>query len=149
MEEIVNAFGIDLRLIIIQLVNFGILMAVLGYFLYKPVLKMLAEREAKIKQGVIDAEAAAKALSQAEAEKKAILTTAHTSAEEVVAKAKGVGEETASNIVAKAEKDAAATLETAAVKAEQLRAQIQKEAEAEIAKTAILAAEKILKEKNS
>lgn len=149
MEDIINAFGIDVRLIIIQIVNFTILLVVLGYFLYKPILKMLADREAKIKQGITDAEAAAVALSQAEAEKKAILTTAHASAEEVANRAKSAGELAASSIVAKAENEATEVLKTAALKAEQLRAQIQKEAEAEIAKTAILAAEKILQEKNS
>jgi F-type H+-transporting ATPase subunit b len=149
MEDIINAFGIDVRLIIIQIVNFTILMVVLGYFLYKPILKMLADREAKIKQGITDAEAAAVALSQAEVEKKAILTTAHASAEEVAQRAKAAGEVAATSIVAKAEDEAAQVLKSAALKAEQLRAQVQKEAEAEIAKTAILAAEKILQEKNS
>ncbi|HMO78113.1 MAG TPA: hypothetical protein PKA42_02695 [Candidatus Paceibacterota bacterium] len=149
MEDIINAFGIDARLIIIQIVNFTILMVVLGYFLYKPILKMLAEREEKIKQGVADAEAAAVALSQAEEEKKAILTAAHGAAEEVSLRAKGAAEATASTIVAGAENQAAQVLKDAATKAEQLRLQIQKEAEAEIAKTAILAAEKILQEKSA
>jgi len=149
MEDIINAFGIDVRLIIIQIVNFTILMVVLGYFLYKPILKMLADREAKIKQGIADAEAAAVALSQAEAEKRVILTNAHASAEEVALRARDAGEAAANGIVAKAENDAVEVMKTATLKAEQLRTQIQQEAEAEIAKTAILAAEKILQEKNS
>ncbi len=149
MEDIINAFGIDARLIIIQIVNFAILMAVLGYFLYKPILKMLQDREDKIKQGIADAEQAAVALSQAEAGKKEILTAAHSAAEEVAQRAKGSAEEAAADIVRGAEDKATQVLKTAAEKAEQLRTQIQKEAEAEIAKTAILAAEKILREKTS
>jgi F-type H+-transporting ATPase subunit b len=149
MEGIINAFGIDLRLIIIQIVNFTILMVVLGYFLYKPILKLLKEREEKIAQGVEDAEQAAVVRSQAEVEKKDILTAAHLSAEAVALRAKSAADATASEIVASAENKAAEALKAAAVKAEQLRAQVQKEAESEIAKTAILAAEKILREKAS
>jgi F-type H+-transporting ATPase subunit b len=147
MEEIIKAFGIDGRLIIIQIINFGILMAALGYFLYKPVLKMLAEREEKIAQGLKDAEAAAIAKNQAEAEKKDILTAAHSSAEDVVARSKGTAETKAAEIMADAQNKAADVLKSAADKAEQMRIQVQKEAESEIAKTAILAAEKILREK--
>ena len=76
MEQLIEAFGIDVRLIIIQVFNFGILMAVLTYFLYKPVLKMLNEREAKIAQGIKDAEEAAKVRGEATEEKKAILEKA-------------------------------------------------------------------------
>jgi F0F1-type ATP synthase membrane subunit b/b' len=56
MEEIIHAFGIDQRLIIIQIVNFAILAGALGYFLYTPVLRLLREREEKIAQGLKDAE---------------------------------------------------------------------------------------------
>lgn len=149
MEAIIEAFGIDARLIIIQIVNFTILMVALGYFLYKPILKMLKEREDKIAQGMADAEAAAVAKSQAEEEKKEILTAAHASASEVALRAKSQAESTATEIVTEAQGKAADVLKTAAEKAEQLRAQVQKEAEAEIAKTAILAAEKILSGKAS
>ncbi len=149
MEDIINAFGIDVRLIIIQIVNFTILMVALGYFLYKPILKLLKDREEKIAQGIKDAEQAALARSQAEVEKKDILTSAHQSAEEVALRAKGTAEAAASIIVSDAENKAAEVLKSAAIKAEQLRAQVQKEAESEIAKTAILAAEKILSQKAS
>jgi len=147
MEAIINAFGIDVRLIIIQIVNFTILMVALVYFLYNPILNLLKSREEKIKQGIDDAEKAAEARSQAEEEKKEVLTAAHHSAEEVSMRAKQVAEVTASGIVNEAHDKAADVLKDASVKAEQLRTQIQKEAEDEIAKTAIMAAEKILREK--
>ena len=62
MEQLIHAFGIDARLILLQVINFGLLMAVLSYLLYKPVLKVLAERQEKIAQGVKDAEEAGKNL---------------------------------------------------------------------------------------
>lgn len=145
MEEIIKAFGIDGKLIIIQIVNFTILMVALGYFLYNPILNLLRAREEKIAQGIRDAEAAAVALGTAEEEKKGILTAAHVAATEVNNRAKVAAEDTAATIVKSAEDKAEGVIREAAKKAELLRAQVEKEAEAEIAKTAILAAEKVLR----
>lgn len=149
MEEIIKAFGIDGHLILIQIVNFGILMVALVYFLYNPILKLLAEREEKIIAGIKDAEAAASAKASADAEKKVILSDAHADAAAVNARAKSAADATASDIVAKAQSDAAAVIADAAVKAEQLKAQAERDSAAEIAKTAILAAEKILSQKST
>ena len=87
MEGILNTFGIDWRLIVIQIINFGLLAAALWYFLYTPILNVLNERENKIKKGIEDAETAGKTLATAEDEKKNILTKAQTTAEKTVAKA--------------------------------------------------------------
>ncbi len=149
MEEIIKAFGIDGHLILIQIINFGILMVALVYFLYNPILNLLRDREEKIVQGIKDAEAAATAKASADAEKKVILSDAHTEATAVNARAKTAADATASDILAKAQTDAAAVIADAAVKAEQLKAQAERDSAAEIAKTAILAAEKILSQKNA
>ncbi len=76
MEEIIHAFGIDWRLIVIQIFNFALLVAALWYFLYTPILKILEERESKLKQGVLDAEKAATARSEADTEKSVVLKEA-------------------------------------------------------------------------
>ena len=83
MESLIQAFGIDLRLIVIQIINFAVLAAALSYFLYKPVLKLLKDREDKITQGMSDAEQAAKAREMAEEDRKVVLKEAHKEAEEV------------------------------------------------------------------
>ncbi|OGL68569.1 ATP synthase F0 subunit B [Candidatus Uhrbacteria bacterium RIFCSPLOWO2_01_FULL_47_24] len=54
--ELFTNLGIDWRLLIAQLVNFTILLAVLYKFLYKPVLKLLHDRSQKIEQGIKNAE---------------------------------------------------------------------------------------------
>ena len=149
MEEIIKAFGIDGHLILIQIINFGVLMVALVYFLYNPILNLLASREEKIVQGIKDAEAAAGARATADAEKKVILSDAHADAAAVNARAKAAADVTASDIMAKAQSDAAAVIADAAVKASQLKAQAERESAAEIAKTAILAAEKILSQKSA
>lgn len=54
--ELLDKLGIDWRLFVAQLINFGILLAVLYKFLYKPVLKLLQERSQKIENGLKNAE---------------------------------------------------------------------------------------------
>lgn len=149
MEQLIEAFGIDIRLIIIQVFNFGLLMAVLTYFLYKPILKLLAEREATIKKGVEDAAAAESARTQAAEEKKGIIAAANKEAEAMAARAKEHAGVKGDEIVADARKKAESVVKDATLRGEELISQARKESEAEIARLAILAAEKVLKERTT
>lgn len=149
MEEIINAFGIDGRLIVIQIINFSVLMGILGYFLYTPILNLLKEREEKIAKGIKDAEAAAKAKAEADVEKQAVLSAAHDEARDINTRAKVAADEKAAGIVGDAEEKANAIVKNAELRATEAAAQITKEAEGEIAKTAVLAVEKLLREQAS
>jgi len=149
MEDIIEAFGIDARLIIIQIVNFAILAGALVYFLYKPILNLLKEREEKITQGLRDAEEAAQAKTQADIEKQVILTDAHKEAEAVGMRAKESAKLKESEIVSEAEAKAVSILKEAEIKAEQARRDALKSSEKEVAQMAILASEKILRERSS
>jgi F-type H+-transporting ATPase subunit b len=145
MEQLIHAFGIDARLITIQVVNFGILMALLSYFLYKPVLKVLAERQEKIAQGVKDAEEAGQAKAEATEEKKLVIAAANKEAEAMTARAKEHAVVKADEILAAAQMKSEQVEKDAALRAGEMKATALKESEAEIAKLAILAAEKVLK----
>lgn len=145
MEQLFHAFGVDAKLIIIQIINFVALASILSYLLYKPVLKILSERENTIKQGLIDAESAAKAKENAEEEKREIVSAAHKEAGEVANRASSHAKENAAEIISEAEIKAAKTISVANEKAEVLKQQAIKESEAEVAKMAVLATEKLLK----
>jgi F-type H+-transporting ATPase subunit b len=145
MEQLLQAFGVDVKLIIIQILNFVVLMGALSYFLYKPVLGILKAREEKIAQGIEDAEAAARSKASADEEKKQILSVAHKDAEVVATNAKTFADQKATEILAEAQVKAQGVIQNAEVKGENIKIQAQKESEAEIAKLAILAAEKVLR----
>ncbi len=149
MEQLLHAFGIDVKLIIIQIINFVVLAGLLSYFLYKPVLKILTEREEKIKKGIEDAEAAAKAKASALEEKQAVLSEAQKEAQEIDARAKAFAKEKEEEIVTAAQAKASDVIKDAETKSALLKEQALKESEAEIAKLAVLAAEKVLREKAS
>jgi F-type H+-transporting ATPase subunit b len=144
MEEIVHAFGIDWRLIVIQMFNFALLLGALWYFLYTPVLKMLDEREKKLAQGVKDAEEAARARTEADKEKGLVLKDARTEAEGIVQSAKTHAEAKGALIVHDAEAKAERMLEDARMRGDEERKEARKASEAEIAQAAVLAAEAIL-----
>ncbi len=146
MDEIIHAFGIDQRLIIIQIINFAILMAALGYFLYKPVLRLLAERAEKIAQGIKDAEQAALAATEAEKAKQEVLTAAHTEAAAVAKRAEVAAGLTTKELLAEAESKAQLLVKQAEERSEQLRKQALAESDKEIAALAVLATEKLLRQ---
>lgn len=54
----ISQFGIDWKLFLSQLVNFALILIVLKFFVYDPVLKILKERNKKIKEGLDKAEEA-------------------------------------------------------------------------------------------
>ncbi len=149
MSELFAAFGIDWRLLIIQAVNFTLLLSVLTYFLYKPVLKIIDDRQKKIAEGVRTAELAQKKLEDAKSEGEQMVGDAAREAEGLVAGARTRAEERGAEIVKAAEARAQATLKDATARAEESQRAALKESQREIARAAMLAAEKILREKNA
>jgi F-type H+-transporting ATPase subunit b len=149
MEEIIKAFGIDWRLITIQIFNFVLLALALTYFLYNPVLKLLSEREQKIKKGIEDALEAEKSRAEADVTKTEIIKEAHGEASQIVARATVHAEEKGKELLHDAEDRISRELSDAKARAEEIKAQALKESEAEITKLAILGAEKVLRKELS
>ncbi len=145
MEDLIHAFGIDWHLLVAQGVNFVVLLGILTYFLYRPVMKVLADRAAAIKKGLDDAEAAAKALEVTESARAGVIAEAHHEADKIVARAEDEGKTERNSIVKSAQDRAEALLKDAQMGAEEAKRRALKESEAEIARTAVLAAEKILR----
>lgn len=104
--EILNQFGFQPVLFTAQIINFLILVYIFNRFLYKPILKTLSDREKKIKQGLSDAENAAKELSHAEEKQKKIIISAGQEAEKILADTKKTAENLRDEILQKARRDA-------------------------------------------
>ena len=147
MSELFAAFGINWQLLIVQAINLGILLFVLWYFLYTPILKLIDDRQKKIADGVKTAEAAERKLADAQVEGEGIVGTAAREAETLVATARGRADEKGNEIVKAAEARANAVLEEASARAEEAKRMALSESSKEIARAAMLAAEKILNSK--
>lgn len=149
MNELFEAFGVNWKLLLVQAVNFGLLLSVLTYFLYKPVLRIIDERQKKIAEGVKTAEEAARKLADAKMEGDGIVGTASREAEQLVAAARSRADEKGNEIVKAAEARANAVIKEAGAHAEEAKRMALAESSKEIARAAVLAAEKILREKSA
>jgi len=145
MADLLQAFGVDWRLLIIQAVNFGVLLVALTYFLYKPILSVLDERRKKIEQGVKDASKAKEELDKAESKAGEIVGEASGKAEEIVINAKEVAEQKGQGIISEAQARSEAIEAGAKAKAVEAAKRALDGSNEEIARTAILAAERLLK----
>lgn len=144
MDQLFAAFGIDWKVLLAQSVNFGVLLVGLTYFLYKPILKLLKERQETIAKGVQDAEDAAKKVKEIDASRAETIQKAEREAEEIVGRGVSEGKTERAQIVERAQSQSDSILSDARQQADEIKRQALAQSEKEIAKTAVLAAEKIL-----
>ena len=141
-----EALGINLGYLLVQILNFAIIFVVLRVWVYKPIVGLLEKRRERIAQGLEDARVAAEARANAEKEAQAILSAAQADANQKVREASERAEQVAREIHAAAEKDAAAVREAAAGEAEQARTAALGELRGQVAALAIAAAQKLIGE---
>lgn len=147
MDQLLEAFGINGSLLLAQLVNFGVLFVGLTYLLYKPVMKTLDERRRMVAQGVEDAEAATEKLARADDEAKEVVQSAESEAEGIVSVARESAQGERARILKEAEVRAASVERDAQARAKEDAARALRDSEKEIARLAILAAEKVVRSK--
>ena len=100
--NIFQNFGVNPILLLAQIVNFLIILYVLKRFMYKPVLKILKNREDEIKKGIEDAQIAEEKLVEALEKEKQILTRAQERADKILTDAKSEATETKNSAQEKA-----------------------------------------------
>ena len=144
MQELFSAFGVNWKLLIAQAVNFGIVLVALRYFLYTPVLEMLEKRRQEVAQGVEDALRAREMLASADGEAQLRVKAADKEADDIVTAAREAGNAEKARLLKEAEARAVAVTKDADARAAEVAARSARENEREVARLAILAAEKIL-----
>jgi F-type H+-transporting ATPase subunit b len=139
-------FQVNLFQVIIASANFVVFLLLLWTFALKPVSKMLADRKARIEQGLQDAEQARRDRENAEAERVATLTEARREANDILARAQKVAQETRDTDIAatKEELERMRTRAAAEIEAEKVHAIA--EVRAEVADLALLAAGRVVGE---
>ena len=141
-----EALGINLGFLIVQIVAFIILFLTLNAWLYKPMLDMMETRKQKIAQGLEDARVAAEARSDAEKEAAKIIAEAQAEAGNIVREATERAAIAGKDVRAAAEAEAAGIREAAKAEAELERNQILGDLRGQVAALAIAAANKIVGE---
>ena len=87
IRQIANTFGVDWPHLLAQIISFSIVCILLRRFAYKPILKMLEERQQQIAQGLADTEKVRAELAQAEAKRKEIILQANAQATKLIEEA--------------------------------------------------------------
>jgi F-type H+-transporting ATPase subunit b len=138
--------GINLGLLILQVLNFAIVLILLYKWAYTPIMNMLAKRRDAIAQGLEDARIAAEARANAEAEARQIVAKAQSEAADRVREATQRAETVALDVKSDAEGEAVKIREEALSDAGVERERLLGDLRGQVAALAMAAAHKLIGE---
>ena len=130
--------------VLVSIANFLVLLYVLQRVLWAPVMRVLAERAQKIREGLAAAEAARREREVTARQAEELLQRARLEAQAISDRAAQTAEQAAAEIVAQAKAESARLVEKAKTDAQQARRQALAELRAQVADLAVLAASRIL-----
>ena len=144
MEEAVSALGINLPVLIAQLVQFIVLLGLLYLVAYKPIMRMLDERSNRIKESMEQTEHIKEQAEKAEVEYQQRIEAAGREGQELIARATRTGDEIRRQAQTEAKQDAEAQIVRAKAEIQRERDEAVDELRQEFADLTITAAEKVI-----
>jgi F-type H+-transporting ATPase subunit b len=139
-----SLLDIDPGLIFWTAVTFFLLLFFLGKFAWKPIVKTLQEREAKIKDSLDQAEKARREAEALSRKNEELIARAEREAQELMRHAKEAAEKLKTDVVDQAKEEAAKVLETAKKEIDNDKKSALVELRKEVAHMAVAAASKII-----
>ena len=149
MDGIIEAFHLDIKLLIAQLINFIIVLAVLYKFVYKPLLKTMNERTKKIEKGLKDAQDSQDQLAKVEKIRAEKIKETKKEAKQLLERMQIVAEKNKESIIKKAKNEAEGIMNYTKKIIEIEKKKMIKEVRQEIGELTGMALEKILDEKQT
>lgn len=147
MVKIIGALGVDVKLLLANIVNFVILVYILKKFAYKPILQFIEERTAKIKKGVEDAELAKTNLADATTQREQVLLQARQEAQQIIEQAKSTATQKTEQAVQHSRTESEKIVKAAQLQIKQEQTEALQAAKREVADLVIQASEKLLRKK--
>ena len=138
------SLGINLPLLLAQLINVAILFGLLYLVAYKPIMKMLDERSRKIKESMEQTEYIKQQAERAEVEAKKRIDAAAKEGQEAVARAVRTGEEVKREAQQQARQEAEALIGRARTEIQRERDEAIDDLRKEFADITIMAAGKVI-----
>ena len=139
-----EALGLNLGYLLVQILNFALVFIVLRAFVFKPIMDLLDKRRKSIAQGLQDAQVAAEARANAEKDAQEILTKAQAEANQNIREATERAEVVSKEIMAQAESDAAKASEAALADAGLERDRMLADVRGQVAALAMAATHKLI-----
>lgn len=141
-----DKLGINLGLLILQIIVFAIVFLTLSAWVYGPLVELISKRRQAIAQGLEDARAAAEARASAEKEADKIVAEAHVKASQIVREATERAEVAGRDVKHAADADAQQAREKARAEIDEDRNRILGDLRGQVAALSIAAAEKLVGE---
>jgi F-type H+-transporting ATPase subunit b len=141
-----EALGLNLGFLFVQIFNFLIIFIMLRAFVFNPIVDLLNKRRTSIAQGLQDAQVAAEARENAEKDAEEILAKAQTEANLKIREASERAEKASKEILAEAEVETAKLREAGLVDAQLERERVLADVRGQVAALAIAAAQKLVGE---
>lgn len=145
--ELFSALGLNIKILLAQLVNFAVLVFVLWKFGYKPILKFLDERKNKIEQGILDAQKAEERLKEIAVREKKIFKKAKKETLAILEEANQTGERNKEKMITRAKEEIGQIINEEKAKIQAEKAETLRDIKREVSGLVIEAVEKIMEEK--
>lgn len=142
--EGIAGLGINLPTLLAQVVNVAILLVVLYFVAYKPVMRMLDERSNRVRESMEQADAAKEEAARSQEEMKKQLEEASQEAQQRIAQAVKAGEGIKEKAQESARQEAEALVNRARSEIQKERDEAIGELRKEVADLTIMAAEKVI-----
>lgn len=142
--ELISKLGIDAKLLIAQIINFIILLVILGKFVYRPVLEKLEQRRDMIAKSAHDAKKSEELLKDIEQTRLDMIQQTKKTTLEMLEVAAKSAEATKNSIVESARLEAQQIHEQSRVQLAREKEKMLKEASDELGRLVVLATEKII-----
>ena len=144
--EALQKLGIDFKVLIAQIINFGILFLILRHYLYRPILKALDNRKKRIKESLEKAAEIEKKYTEATEEYNSRVLKANQEADHIIEKARTEAEKVRKGVLDKAQKEADAVKANATKDIESERNALYADVKKSAGKLAIFIITKVLKQ---
>lgn len=144
-----SAFGVDWFKLLAQIVNFLVVLYLINRFGFRPMLRLMDQRSARIKKGLEDAEAAERDRALAQAEREAAVAEARKEAQAMIARANKIAEDTRAEILGDARAEAGKLVERARQEIIAEKEKAMAELRGQVADLALDAAGKLVKSQMS
>ena len=143
--DILNSLGINLGAVLWHAINFLILLFVVQRFLYQPVVRMLDERSARIRDSLAQAERVKAETAQLEEQSRSILDDARREGQQILAQANRTAEQIMGEARRQAQSEGERLIERARAEIEQERNRAYQDLRQQVADLAVLAASRVVR----
>jgi F-type H+-transporting ATPase subunit b len=145
--EAKGGLSIQPAVIATQALNLVVLIVILNFILYKPLLKLITDREKKIVDGIENADKAENMLKESSRIRVDMIKDAKSESQDIIEKGRKAGEDVKTGIIGDAQSEADKIIKSGHALVESEKAKTMQEIKASAVNTIIMAAEKILREK--